>query len=91
MEQSDDHQQGQAFGVDGGAASKSLGGLPHAFNNHPGFLRSISPNWSIATLRSTDNIPSTPKITMTMDAEDSPWGGVWSRHRGLWQEMLMQR
>lgn len=74
MEERVDQQQGPAFG----AVSDSLGELPHAFH-HPGFLRSVSPNWSITTLRSADNIPSIPKLTLSMDAEDSPWGGVWSR------------
>lgn len=83
MDESDDDQNQKPcqrnhhdiFGADG-AASDMLGGLPPTLHD-PRLLRPVSPNWSITTLRSTDNIPSTiPKALVTMDAEDSPWGGA---------------
>ena len=41
--------------------------------------RSISPPWSITTVRSLDisfHIPQVAEV-IGMDAEDSPWGGLW--------------
>ena len=63
------------FGGDG--TLDLLGELPHANALHDQrLIRSPSPQWSIKTLRSADNIPPALGSAVTMDAEDSPWGGA---------------
>ena len=70
----DDRHQDHGLSNDG-AASETLGELPHAFHDPRRRLGAASPQWSIATLRSADNIPSISKEQLAMEAEDSPWGG----------------
>ena len=74
-EMEDDRHQDHGLSSDG-AASETLGKLPHALHDpSKRRFRAASPQWSIATLRSADNIPSISKEQLVMEAEDSPWGG----------------
>ena len=38
-------------------------------------LRASSPHWSTRSVRSLDISSNIPQVAVTMDNEDSPWGG----------------
>lgn len=58
-------------------------------NHQRPFARPPSPQWSIATIKSLDISSNIPKI-LTMDAEDSPWGGMSFLHRIQAESTLTQ-